>query len=276
MRSHRRNRTTSCHMRLAQAALFICAVSASAAAQERSSAPRVQDRQFLFSVSTLPSDTRHATVHLESGFGDRAFDVIEGDRPEQRFGIQAFVGRRFTLLARLGVSSDDRDVRSSQQAKMLYSIVEGRRTQVRSGWACDTSRRTPTSCLVDLSRAARSMPGGWTGTSCSRSRFERPRRYRPDTSIGVARRILPALYAGLELIGEDLEGFWEPEEAEGGARLMLGPSMRIAPPSKRWQLSAAGGPIVRATRSDLSSGAARSLPDSGNGYAVRIAFGYIF
>jgi hypothetical protein len=94
--------------------------------------------------------------------------------------------------------------------------------------------------------------------------------------MGVARHVLPALHVGVEMIGEDLEGFWEAEEAEGGARILLGPSIRPAPPSARWQLSVAGGPVLHATRSAGTSVATRSLPSSGgrNGFAVRASWSY--
>jgi hypothetical protein len=64
--------------------------------------------------------------------------------------------------------------------------------------------------------------------------FEKPLSTDRDaldlvTTFGVARRLTSALHAGLEFIGEDLEGFWEVDEAEGGARLLIGPSVRIAP-----------------------------------------------
>ena len=42
---------------------------------------------------------------------------------------------------------------------------------------------------------------------------------------------------GVEAIGEDLEGFWEEEEAEGGARLLMGPSLRISPAGRRCDAS---------------------------------------
>jgi hypothetical protein len=85
------------------------------------------------------------------------------------------------------------------------------------------------------------------------------------------------VHVGLELIGEDLEGFWEQDEAEGGARLLAGPSIRIAPRSQRWQASIAGGPVVHATRSSVRSGATRSLPvGNRDGYAVRASLTYGF
>jgi hypothetical protein len=98
------------------------------------------------------------------------------------------------------------------------------------------------------------------------------------TTVGVSRRLFPAVYAGAELIGEDLEGFWEADEAEGGARVLIGPSLRIAPTTKRWQVSVAGGPVIHATRSDRISEATRGLSMSNgrNGYAVRAALSYGF
>ena len=51
-----------------------------------------------------------------------------------------------------------------------------------------------------------------------------------------------------------------PLEAEGGARLLVGPSVHVAPPHKRWQLSFAGGPTFHATNSGRTSDALRGLP----------------
>ena len=77
----------------------------------------------------------------------------------------------------------------------------------------------------------------------------------------------------VEAVGQDLEGFWDPEEKDGGARVMAGPSIAIAPPSARWQLTLGGGPIIRATNSGFASGADRPLPTR-NGYVLRSAVGF--
>jgi hypothetical protein len=75
--------------RIVSSVLLTVLAATTAAAQDHGST--VRDRQFMFSVSTLPTDVRHATVDMDFGFGERAFDVTDGDRPEQRFGIQASV-----------------------------------------------------------------------------------------------------------------------------------------------------------------------------------------
>jgi hypothetical protein len=80
------------------------------------------------------------------------------------------------------------------------------------------------------------------------------------TSMGWTARVTSSWAFGVEAIGEDLEGFWDPEEAEGGARLLVGPSVHIAPPQKRWQLSLAGGSTFHPTTSGRTSVALRDLP----------------
>ena len=54
-------------------------------------------------------------------------------------------------------------------------------------------------------------------------------------------------------LGQDLEGFWDPAEKDGGARVMAGPSI--------------------ATSSGFASGADRPLPTR-NGYVLRSAVGF--
>src|SRR5215510_14157555 len=262
------------------AAAMLTAVCASVAEAQGRDAP-VRDRRFLFSVSTLPADKSHASVQLDSGFGERPFDVTDTDRPEQRLAIQATLGRRVTFLGRVGLASDERDLRSSQQGELLYSVMHA--PKIQGSLALGMGIRHESSGVnVLLGRvvAGRSFDA-WRLDG--NALFEKPYAVGRDavdliTTFGVSRRLLPALYAGAEVIGEDLEGFWEVDEAEGGARMLIGPSLRIAPTTKRWQVSVAGGPVIHATRSDRISEATRglSMSNGGNGYAVRAALSYGF
>jgi len=262
------------------AAVWMTAACASLAAAQDPEVP-VQDRRFLFSVSTVPAEKSHATVQLDSGFGERPFDVTDTDRPEQRLAVQATLGRRVTFLGRVGLASDERDLRSSQQGELLYSVMHARKSEGSLALGMGI-RHESSGVNVLLGRvvAGRSFDA-WRLDG--NALFEKPYAVGRDsidliTTFGVSRRLFPALYAGAELIGEDLEGFWEVDEAEGGARMMIGPSIRIAPPNKRWQVGVAGGPVIHATRSDLVSEATRGLPTSngGSGYAVRAALSYEF
>ncbi len=258
--------------------LSVLAVT-TAAAQDRETP--VRDRQFMFSVSTLPSEVRHATVDMDFGFGEHAFEVTDGDRPEQRFGIQASVANHLTFLGRVGISSDQRDLRSSQQGELLYSVMQAPQSQASVAIGMGMRHESAGANVLLARVAAGRALNAWRLDG--NALFEKPYSIGRDavdliTTFGVSRRIRPSLHAGIELIGEDLEGFWEEEEAEGGARLLIGPSLRIAPPARRWQVSVAGGPIVHATRSGRASEATRGLPPSNGsaGYAVRTAFSYGF
>ena len=265
--------------RIVTAAILTVAAATGAAAQSRP-AP-IQDRQFMFSVSTLPEDVRRVSVNVDTGFGERAFDVTDSDRPEQRFGVQAFLGHGLTFVGRVGVSQYQRDLASSQQGELLYSVLQSPDAQgsVAIGMGV---RHESAGANVLLGRVAAGRAfRAWRIDG--NALFEKPYSLGRDavdliTTVGVSRRLLPAFYAGVEMIGEDLEGFWEIEEAEGGARVLIGPSLRIAPSTKRWYVSAAGGPIVHATRSGRSSTAPRGLPSSSSstGYAARLSLGYGF
>ena len=79
-------------------------------------------------------------------------------------------------------------------------------------------------------------------------------------SVGWAARLTPALAIGVEGLGEDLEGFWDPTEAEGGGRVLVGPSVHVAPSNGKWQFTVAGGPVFHASGDKRSSAAWRDLP----------------
>jgi hypothetical protein len=245
------------------------------------SSPRTSERPFLFSISTPHDESRQASVFVDTGFGERSFDLVQGDEPEHRVGLQASLGRRLTLVARVGLSDSRAGVQASQQGELLYGVLSGRAR--RASLAIGLGMRHEAhgvDVLLGRVAAGRSM-GSWRLDG--NALLEKPYATGRDavdliTTFGVARRVTAAIYLGLELIGEDLEGFWENDEAEGGARVLVGPSIRLAPSAARWQVSVAGGPVVHATRSPLPSDALRGLPDAGgrDGFAVRCGVTYGF
>ena len=89
------------------------------------------------------------------------------------------------------------------------------------------------------------------------------------TTFGWMLRASRTLRLGVEAVGEDLEGLWEQDEAEGGAKLYLGPALHWARPGERLWASLGGGPILYATRSGRSSPAPRPLGADGNGVGTR-------
>jgi hypothetical protein len=60
----------------------------------------------------------------------------------------------------------------------------------------------------------------------------------PKPATAVPRTDPITFFAGQAL---DLEGLWQANEAEGGARLFLGPSMDLTPPAHDWSLHLTAG-----------------------------------
>ena len=64
------------------------------------------------------------------------------------------------------------------------------------------------------------------------------------TSVGWSRRIGDRISVGIEGIGQDLEGLWIPAEADGGARLLVGPSLHAESRRGDWAASLTAGPVL--------------------------------
>ena len=125
---------------------------------------------------------------------------------------------------------------------------------------------------------------GWSGRRSllfGNLRLEKPLARDRDavdlvTTLGWLRQVGRGLRFGVEAVGEDLEGLWEAQEAEGGAKLYAGPALHWSAPSGRLWVSASGRPVVYATRSGRTSPAPRPLDAAGNGFTVRASIGYRF
>ena len=86
--------------------------------------------------------------------------------------------------------------------------------------------------------------------------------------------LTPTTQIGLELLGEDLEGLWEREEAEGGARLLAGPSFGAELGGGfRLRLNT-GATLLVAPHPTLGASDARRATQAG--FLGRIVLGYEF
>jgi hypothetical protein len=247
-----------------------------------STSAHAQDQPFVFTVSTSQPEKPQVRVQYDAGIGEQAFEIVDSDRPAQRLGMQAFLGHGVTVRGWVGLSLDELETQSSQQAEVLYNLLHGPMTGIVAVGFGMRHEAAGANVLTGRVAAGRQFAMNWRLDG--NLLFEKPLTVTVGrdsldlmTTIGIARRVSSSVYVGVEGVGEDLEGFWDPTEAEGGARLLIGPSIRFTPASAKWQLSAAGGPIVRANGNSAVSGAPRSLRTSGNtGYAVRTLFSVAF
>jgi hypothetical protein len=236
-----------------------------------------QDRPFVFSLTTAPQAPRaQVRFDYDVGVGEQTFRASTANGPEHRVGVQATVGR-WTLVGRFGIATADVGYAKSQQGEVLFSVLKpgasGVSLAVGGGWLHEAG-----GVDVALTRvtAGREAP---TWRLHGNLLLQKPLAEGRDaldviTSAGWARKFGPSVSLGAEAIGEDLEGFWEAAEAEGGARLLVGPSLHIAPPGRKWQLSVVGGPTIHPTNSNRMTDALRDLPS--RGYAVKTSLSASF
>ena len=233
-----------------------------------------QATPFLFTVMPSDATSRAAFGYYELGYGERTFEPVAGERLEHALGVRANLGSSVTLLARTGLATLGNETRVSPRGEVIVSRPAGRTFHVAAGlgYAREYSNTDVMLARFGVGRAtSRSMVHG-------NLLLEKPFSGNRDavdliTTVGAGRKLGSAVTMSVEAVGQDLEGFWDPAEKDGGARLMVGPSLAIAPPAAKWQLVLGGGPIVRATRSSFDSGADRPLPTK-NGYVIRSSIGF--
>ncbi len=233
-----------------------------------------QDRPFLLSVATTPAPEGAALrVDYDLGAGEQMFQSSESIQPEQRIGVHASQGR-LTLLGRVGLVTEGSAYQSAQSGELLVSLTDPQRKglALAAGGGVLHEAEGTMVLLVRTTVAHESATWRLHGNVVLQKPFD-PERDAIDlmTSVGWAVRITPSFAIGLEGIAEDVEGFWEADEAEGGARVLAGPSIHIAPHGRRWQLNATGGPTLHPADTGRSSGAIRDLPPTTRrvGYAVK-------
>lgn len=237
-------------------------------------------RPFLFTVTPAAGTASERwVVHYDTGYGERTAAPIGYDGLEQRVGVQGDLGAGLTVLAQLGLGvAREQSSRTTQEAEVLKRLrAPTRGLQIAAGTGL---RREWEGTTVLLGRITVGRPFERAGVFAN-VRFEKPLAEGRDsvdliTSLGFHRQLASAVHLGVEAIGEDLEGFWEAEEAEGGAKVFVGPSVRVAPVHARFSATLCGGPILYATHSARDSGAPRPLGARGNGYTVRLSVAYSF
>jgi len=235
-----------------------------------------QDRPFLFSVTTTTADPSKPSMRIDYdvGAGERAFQSDTSNQPEQRIGVQATRGR-FTMLGRVGLVAAGSSYQSSQAGELLVSIFEpGSSTFTVAAGGGVQHEAAGADVLLGRVVAGRESDAWRLHGNLL---FQKPLASDRDTvdlvtTVGWARKLTPSIALGVEGVAEDLEGFWDPNEAEGGARLLVGPSLHIAPSGRAWQFTATGGPAFHPSDTGRSSSALRDLPPTSKrtGYAARI------
>lgn len=232
---------------------------------------------FLYSLNTLTAEQTKWNIHYAGSYGQRAIGQFGYDGLGQQLGVKGYLGNRFTLYATAAVGFSNRGgITSSEQAEVLRDLIGGKANHgFRLGAGLGLSRDW-SSVASAISRITASFDrANWR--LAGNLRFEKSFDKTRDnldliSSIGYQHSLGKQLYIGFEALGQDIEGFWEPNEAEGGAKLMIGPSINLAPNKSKFSFTIAGGPVFYATRSSaLPSEAIREIGSvaTSNGYTIR-------
>ncbi|WP_199269683.1 hypothetical protein [Mucilaginibacter lacusdianchii] len=232
---------------------------------------------FLFSVNTLTAENPQWNLNYSGSYGERVAGPFGYSGVDQQFAVKGYLGNRFTLYANAAFGfANSGGVTSSQQAEVIRNFIGGKQwfgpaIGVGLGVSRDMSNvKAIFSRVTAFYNKAQWRIGG-------NMRFEKAFASSRDdidlvTSVGFHHRVWGSLYAGVEAVGQDLEGFWEADEAEGGARLLVGPSLNYVPIRSRFAFSVSGGPVFYATRSTvIPSAAIRDIGTvaSQNGWTLR-------
>lgn len=244
-----------------------------------------QARPFVYTQLTSGAmDAPRVALFGDVGYGHRMFAALGPEKLEQRLGAQVRLAARVTLLAQAGLSAAGAGTvsRGMGQAEVLGDLLPATsRAMLAVGVGGMRDYRTTgvaTGRVVAGYRWARTLLVGNLRLERAFARTSADPRDALDvsTTIGASREVTPLVRVGLETVAEDLEGLVDREEAEGGAKLMVGPSVRVGLPRSRWGVAFVAGPVLRLSNSaigDVVSGAPRELQTAG-GYVVRTSLTY--
>lgn len=229
---------------------------------------------FLFSVYTLTPQDLKWSFDYSGSYGERVSGPFGFEGISQQLGIKGYLGNRITLYANAALGfAGENNVSSAQRAEVIRNFLGGKKAQ---GFRLGAGLGVGKDFSNTFSMLSRITLGYETTRwkTCGNILFEKAFAGNRDaidviTSMGVHYRLAGEFYGGMEAVGEDLEGFWDEEEAEGGAKLLIGPSFNLAPKKSRLSFSLSGGPVFYATRNQQSNpDAIRELP-SQSGLMVR-------
>lgn len=234
-------------------------------------------KPFQFSVNTLSGNTPFWAVSVSSNYAQRTAGQFGYDGADQQIAVTGYLGNKFTLYANADLGfAHNGGTTTAQQLEVIRDVVGGGKVYgLRLGIGLGANRDfSSTGAAFSRITAAYEATGWRLGGNLRIEKAFSSSRDGIDlvSSFGYQHRFGKAFFAGVELMGQDLEGFWETDEAEGGAKLMVGPSLNYAPINSRFSFSLAGGPVFYATHSSvLNSGAIRDIGSSAaqNGYSVK-------
>jgi len=241
-----------------------------------------QPQPFLYTINALNPAARHWSLNYSGGYGQYTVTPLGFDGVDQNIAVKGYLGNRLTMLATMGVGfGSNGNTQTYQQAEVFKDFIGGNSaTGFRFGTSLGVIREFSND-VVALSRfnaTYENLVWRFAANARIEKAFAADRdEFDVISSFGVQRQITGRFFGGVEAVGQDLEGLWETDEAEGGAKVLIGPSLNYVPANSRLAFSLCAGPILYVTHSTIipNDSAVRELPLN-NGFTVKFNVGFNF
>ena len=204
----------------------------------------------VFTAPVPARPTAEPDVQVSTPVEDRGVALWAGTASDFGLGV-SFSGRRWTFRSVASMTPQPAGVRDRpifQQVDVTRPVFSTGSISIAAGAGL---RQEPDGSRVLLGRVlgGSDLGGGRLQGSLVLERIiASPLRHDAAdvvTSLGWSKRVEGALSLGVETLGQDLEGFWDPSEAEGGAKLLVGPSVQARSADGAWTASVTAGPVLR-------------------------------
>ena len=237
-----------------------------------------QERPFLFTYAPSELIPRLIVLQYDAAYGRETFEPLGGDNVEQTVGVQTGLTNSIILSGKIGFATTNITTSTSQHIELLMRVIKSQDVEFDVS-AGPGFRHEYSGTNVFLGRVIIGRRfANWQ--VYSNLLFEKPFSDNRDDldlllTMGCSYNISNVIHLGFEVVGQDLEGFWEADEAEGGATLFLGPTISAVIPESSYTLTLGAGPIIRATQSNRISSAMRDYPSlKENGFVIHAAINF--
>ncbi|MFZ4622398.1 MAG: hypothetical protein ACOYNS_17680 [Bacteroidota bacterium] len=237
-----------------------------------------QPSAYLYSHSSSMMPEHSTILRYDAAYSEKNFRPFGADNMEQTIGLRTTLNNSFTVVAHAGIATTIHGSRMMQQAELIADVFHSNDgfTGLAAGAGARHEYDGTNVMLVRALADWRSSSWNVSGNVLLEKAFSASRdQIDLMTTVGVNYALSSVFHAGLEIVGQDLEGFWDTEEAEGGAVVYAGPSIGTVIPGMDLHITVGGGPIIRASQNDRIGTALREIPAvTGNGFVVRTSLSF--
>jgi hypothetical protein len=226
---------------------------------------------------TLMLSVTNAVASTDSR-GTRSFVVFEGERLEPRTGGGLSIGRVMTLVS-TDITADPSPAFRSRQVEWLMNVV--RPSAGSFSLAAGSGVRHEAGGADVLLGRVVAQKVSERGRLEGNLLLEHPLATHRDavdliTTVGWARRVSARASVGVEGFAEDLESLWSPAEAEGGARIFVGPTVQFISGAPAWTVRTTVGADVHPALDVNRPSSAYRIGGTRTGWALRVSMTHGF